>query len=132
MPRMPFAVRLRRSRFVVLAAAFLATAQFAVATAAPVLDADAGSSAPAHVESFGIHLPFPPPPRPGAATPPAAAPGGRAAWGPRPAPRARPPRAPRPPPANSAPRPPPAAGGGGGAPGGARPRPRAGGGRAPA
>jgi hypothetical protein len=58
MPRMPFALRIRRSRTVVLAAAFLAAAQFAVAVVAPVLDADAAASAPAHVEAFGIHLHF--------------------------------------------------------------------------
>lgn len=55
---MPFSLRFRRSRAVVLAAAFLAAAQFGVAAIAPVLDADAGRSAPAHVESFGIHLHF--------------------------------------------------------------------------
>jgi hypothetical protein len=55
---MPFSLRFRRSRAVVLAAAFLATAQFAVTAVAPALDADAGRSAPAHVESFGIHLHF--------------------------------------------------------------------------
>ena len=55
---MPFSVRFRRSRAVVLAAAFLASAQFAVSAIAPALDADAGRSAPAHVEAFGIHLHF--------------------------------------------------------------------------
>ena len=58
MLRVPLALRIRRSRAFLCAAALLASAQFGVATVAPALDADAGRSAPAHVESFGIHLHF--------------------------------------------------------------------------
>lgn len=55
---MPGLRTLTRSRVFAIAAALVASAQFAVATVAPLLDADAGSSAPAHVENFGSHQHF--------------------------------------------------------------------------
>ena len=55
---MSFASRPRRSRLRALAAAFVAVAQFAVSSFAPMVDGRAGAGAPTHVESFGVHLHF--------------------------------------------------------------------------
>jgi hypothetical protein len=58
MLRVTLSARFRRSRFRVFAAALLATAQFAVSAFAPAVDSKAGTSAPVHVEAFGVALHF--------------------------------------------------------------------------
>ena len=55
---MTLAARYRRSRFRVCAAAFVAVAQFAVSSFAPMVDGRAGAGAPKHVEDLGVHLHF--------------------------------------------------------------------------
>jgi hypothetical protein len=58
MTRVTSVPRLRRSRLRAFAAAFVAVAQFAVSSFAPMVDGQAGAGAPTHVESFGVHLHF--------------------------------------------------------------------------
>jgi hypothetical protein len=48
--------RVHRSRFRLLTAALVATAQFAVVAFGPLVDASEGASAPSHVEETGTRL----------------------------------------------------------------------------